>query len=406
MELVSKLRSIPWSRNFTLFAVASFISGAGNALIPIAFSVESLRVDSSGVGIAFVMLALWIGRFIGMLGYRKATPYNLKVTMIYADSVRLCAQVGLLIYILHSPNSILAMALSALLYGIASSYFLPANFQLIPKITDEKYREEANSVLSILGDIYSIVGPLTGASLIIFLGFEAVLLIDSISFLVAILLISLIKISPPASKPESSSSRKGQEQHPKLTLNFPSWALNGLKSWFFVSVAIGFLGVAAPAIVIQNHSEGSWAFIATSIAVGSLLGSVSTLGGFLKNKRWQAVHCCCLVLLPAQLVAVSSNIPTVLIAFCALLGALATTASGIKWDTITQNGLNERELSCFASADQMVTNTAIPLGMMLFGLASYLSLTGYFIGAIVICVFGSVWFIRASIGNNTELIHD
>lgn len=54
---------------FLIGAVLS--SGASRALIPIAFAIETVRVESRGWGMAIVLSALWTGRFLGMLMYKK-----------------------------------------------------------------------------------------------------------------------------------------------------------------------------------------------------------------------------------------------------------------------------------------------------------------------------------------------
>ncbi|EDK28758.1 MFS transporter [Vibrio sp. 10N.261.52.A1] len=409
MSLVSTLKAIEWNRNFTLFAAASFASGAGNALIPIAFSIESFNISPSGVGIALVMLALWLGRFLGMLIYRKLAITALKQTMIIADITRLLAQFGLLLYILIGTNTILAMVISAFVYGLGSSFYLPASFQLIPSITSVENREQANSILAILGDIYSIVGPLSGATLALLLGFEVVLIIDSITFLIAIGLIYAIRLVPnsEATNEPNPEERKGKSSV-RLTLkSLPDWSTNGLKSWFFVSICLGFLGVAGPAMVIANHSENGWAFVATCIAIGSLVGSTGMLSGRFKHLTWKRVHFLCLILLSIQAIVMSSTLPIVVIVVCAMFGACATTMSGIKWDTVTQTYLTENQLPVFASSDQMVTNTGVPLGMVLFGITSHFGVSNYGMFAVVTTVVLSFWYIRSGSPNSVQdLAHD
>ena len=259
-------------------------------------------------------------------------------------------------------------------------------------------------LLALLGDIYSIIGPLTGASLVLLLGFEAVLLFDSLTFLIAIGLISLLQLTPKVVSDSDPLLETHQDISNTHSGSLPVWSINGLKSWFFVSICLGFLGVAGPAMVIPNHSEHAWALIATCIAIGSLFGSTSILSGRFKFLEWNRIHLICLCFLPLQLVAVSSTLPAGLIAISALLGACSTTMSGIKWDSVTQTRLTANQLPHFASSDQMVTNTGIPIGMVLFGVTSHFGFSDYALMAIVSTVALSYWFIRA--GMPQELVLD
>ncbi|GAL13838.1 hypothetical protein JCM19233_4845 [Vibrio astriarenae] len=55
----------------------------------------------------------------------------------------------------------------------------------------------------------------------------------------------------------------------------------------------------------------------------------------------------------------------------------------------------------------MVTNTAIPLGMVLFGVTSHFGISDYGIVLVVITVVLSCWFIRSGESETPqELSHD
>lgn len=178
---------------FKWLILASIISGAGNALIPVAFAIESIRIEASGWGISAVLMALWGGRFLGLWGYRHfAEKYNAVALMIAADGVKIAAQCGLLLWIYAMGNSILAMAVSSFVYGLAAAFFMPSMFVAIPTMIPESIRSEANSWLSVTGDIYGIVGPLMGSVVVIVLGFEAVLLFDIVTFLISLICLLLL----------------------------------------------------------------------------------------------------------------------------------------------------------------------------------------------------------------------
>ena len=186
--------------------------------------------------------ALWSGRFLGMQGYLKLRLTQLKLVMIVADLVRLIAQFGLMVYLMLATNSILAMSISAFVYGLASSFYLPSSFQLIPKMIRRDSLEQANSVLAMLVDVYNILGPLAGVSLVLFLGFKAVLLFDSVTFLIAVVLVSAVTLTYTNPELDPSPAAQVTSGNPSVLapdVSLPTWSVNGLKSWFFVSVCIG-----------------------------------------------------------------------------------------------------------------------------------------------------------------------
>ncbi len=382
------------NRNFRLFAGASLVSGAGNSLVPIAFAIESVSVEPSGWGISLVLILLWSGKFIGMLYYKKyGSVYNPIVIMITSDVFRIIAQSGLLLWIIMAKNNIYVMAASALLYGIAASFFNPSSFVAIPAIIPEEDRVEANALMSFAGDIYSVIGPLAGTSLVLWLGFPAVLLFDTFTFLVSLVLLFSIFLCNKRScsgqpiKPQVAVEVHSAQGvfHPKFLL--PQWTLWGLLSWFGISLLTGFIGVAGPTFIIANYSEVIWAVLAVCIALGSLLGSAASLLGYLKKLSWQHLQLLCSLGLCIQIVALisaKSFSMIVLLGVCGFLASLFATASGIRWDSICQSAFTGGNLHRFSSLDQMVITTAIPLGLVLFGFSSALQITTFIVYLIVV----------------------
>ena len=154
---------------------AALVSGIGDALIPIAFAIESHRVEPSGWGFTLVLLSLWLGRLLGMIIVRHTKPAANPVSvMIASDVVRFSAQIGLFIWlILHADHNseaivtITAFSISSGIYGLATAFIQPARFTAMARIIPSKHRTQANSWMSIFGDILSIVGPLVSSIIMI-----------------------------------------------------------------------------------------------------------------------------------------------------------------------------------------------------------------------------------------------
>lgn len=109
--------------DFRLIAIASLISGVGSALIPIAFAIETIRIEPKGWGMACVLIALWVGRFIGIFMYKRfGFKLHPLVIMIWSSLVMGLAQLGLILWMYFFENSILAMSVSSF------SYRLPQHF--------------------------------------------------------------------------------------------------------------------------------------------------------------------------------------------------------------------------------------------------------------------------------------
>ncbi len=381
---------------FRRIVIAALVSGLGDALIPIAFAIESHRVEPSGWGFTTVLLSLWIGRFAGMFIVRRSKPSANPVrVMIASDIVRFAAQIGLLIWLLlratHGdvgPVTISAFAISAGVYGIATAFFQPARFTSIPLIVPPEHLGHANSWLSILGDSLAIAGPLAGSMILLSNGFKAVLLIDSISFLIGIALLMGIKITRTD---PTIATMLHDDQEPTDTVAddvaLPGWVNIGLITWLFTSLTIGLLGVAGPTFVIDRNSALVWAVTAACMAIGSLVGSsASLLFDSVKSTRWEYLQLmCCLGLAAEVLCFLFVSIPVV-VWISGFVGSALVTVSGIRWDTLGQSVGSDAQIHAFAVRDQIVNTIGIPAGMLVFGLSTVFNSSTVVVTAVAVVV--------------------
>lgn len=371
--------------NFRRLVVAAFVSGLGDALIPIAFAIESHRIEPTGWGLTVVLLSLWIGRFSGMFMVQRSGPASNPVrVMMASDVVRFAAQTGLLIWLVlrdgHGDSAgvtIAALAVSSGVYGIATAYFQPARFTAIPRIVPFEHHGHANAWLSIFSDVFAIAGPLAGSVIVLSIGFDAVLLIDAISFLIGIFLLASIKIThaDPAADAMASDDRELTDAGtPAGAVSLPHWVNVGLGTWLFVALTIGLLGVAGPTLVIDRNSVSIWAATAACMAIGSLVGSTSSLLGVVKAVPWKYLQFLCCLGLAAQLMCFLFISTPVVVWASGFVGAALVTVSAIRWDTLGQSVGSDAQIHAFAARDQTVNTVGIPAGMLVFGIAGVLEL--------------------------------
>ena len=150
---------------------------------------------------------------------------------------------------------------------------------------------------------------------------------------------------------------------------------------------IGAMAVSGPAAVLPERGSGTWAALATCMAVGSLAG---TLIAAATNLSWRsagvavgistAVQACMLALY-----AVSGTGVSIVLLFAAFtVGPLVVTSSGIIWTTALQSSLDHGSLARFSSVDQFLSSAAVPVGMILAGIVPTGSVTA------IVLVLGSV----------------
>ena len=365
--------------DFRLLAGASLVSGASRALIPIAFAVETVRVEPQGWGMASVLSALWAGRFFGLLVYKRlGYRFQAFAIMIGAALVMCLAQAGLFAWISLSANSIMAMSVSAFVYGVAAAFYFPSMFVAIPMVTTQSTRTQANSVLSMIGDVYAIIGPLLGVSLVLVFGFNLVLVFDAVTLLMAATLIGVLytRHGVQGAQATQQPAKGGGQTALEATDTLPTWAYLGFLSWFFCAVAIGLAGAAGPTMIMAYHSATAWAQVATAMAAGSLVGSAASLMGLARRVPWPLLHGFCGAGLAVQLFVVSTPVTVWLVCLAGSVGAASASASGIRWDTLGLSGFTGMRLHGFASLDQFAQTAGIPAGILLFGISGAMDMRG------------------------------
>ncbi|MFD0268846.1 MFS transporter [Streptomyces sp. NPDC127106] len=375
-------------RRFATFFAGNVISKLGDAAVPVAFSLAAYQVSGSAAGITWVLLSLWGARFFMVAaGGRIADRHDRIKVMIGADVLRIAAQGGLaLLFVGLLPVANWHLCLSAALYGVGTALYNPAQIGLTPELVPEDRLQDANGLLSLVADVSFLLGPALAGVLMGTVGFTWVLWIDVASFaLNLVLLLRLARIHTPARRTrtdtpaaadhaEAEAEAEGARFRDAFAVmaRFP-WFGVGMALWFVVSFGIGLTAVAGPVIAVESlGGTGAWSVLATCIAIGSLLGSLSVISAS-KQHPWRAAAI--VVTLGAVLeftaLILRDQLPTLVIGACFALCALATAACGIVWDTAYQSEIPERYLSRVGSVDNFVNAVGVPLGMLAGGLLTH-----------------------------------
>ena len=357
------------AKNLVLAVVASAL---GDGLIPTAFAIQSFKLDSSGRLLTFVLIALWSAKLISSLALDKIpTPVFPARIMVLSDFGRALAQVGLLVYLLLFANFWgPALIISSFLCGFFAPWFGPNRFSLLASILTGEERRKINSLLSAIGDALFLAGPLLGSALTLGLGFKAVLVIDTFTFVISMAFIAsywnVRSKSGQQEAPEEKTAEPSPEKAAIPHIRLPRWAVHGLVTWLIVATTIGFIGSAAPTSVMDRFSEATWGWIASIGAAGSLLGSLLSSFPMWKKVHWNLLQIALCAAYAGHLLALFLSSSIYVIAIATSLSGALTAISGITWDVLGQELPSDDLVNRFAVRDQIVNTVGIPVGMLLF----------------------------------------
>lgn len=370
---------------FRLLYAGCLASAITDGLIPIAFAVEVLRLSDSPWALSYVLIGLWVGQVaITPLSGRMAARHNPLQVMIYADAIRIAAQAGLVTALLLANNSIPAMTISAVIYGLGSGFYRPAQQTALPILIESSLLVKANASFSAAADLGLIFGPALGLIAVQSIGFMGVLIADCVSFglnIAALLWLLAIRhsgqdqhspttegnenLSPEAN--EVATDTAGTVRTAWIVATRDRFLGASLLFWTIASALIGMIAVDAPTRIIDELGRPtSWAIISTVMAVSSLVGSLAA--GFGSRLRYPIGVAATATLLMLQLTLILQGFhggigQELFTYFVFGAGALMTTWTGIQWTTAVQQRLERVELARFSAVKATLTGVGVPLGM-------------------------------------------
>lgn len=253
----------------------------------------------------------------------------------------------------------------------------------------------ANALVAMVADLSVLAGPALAVVLLETTGFVWILVFDSVTFAMNLLALMYARRSA-GDRPADADSPAGGEPFRRAgnggavraTLAEMPWLGWSVGLWFAVSVAIGVVAVAGPALTVARTGEGGyWAALATGMALAGLAGSVSVAAGQ-PRAGWRFTSFSLGVAVAVELVAIAGYARgsagyAVLFAGC-LIAGWAVSVAGIIWQSLVQVALPTRALGGFSSVEGFVNAAGVPAGMIIGGLA--LAAGGFGFAAVAIAL--------------------
>ena len=272
MRVVTRRQLAPLALpGFRYLLYATLGSSLGTLIAGIALAIDVKDTTNSGPWVAAVLVveflpAVIVGLFLGPLLDRLER----RSLMICADLVR--AVVFAALPFASNVETIVALAFVA---GLATGFFRPAVYAGVPNLVPEKQLPEANALLQIVENASWAVGPLIGGLLVAGAGPNAAYWINSLSFVVSVVL--LRRIAPEKLQSERALTRGHWRDlgdgFVAVVRSRPLLAV--LVAWGLGNLAIGAANVAEIFIAKNTFHAGDvgYGLLYSAIGAGLVLGS-------------------------------------------------------------------------------------------------------------------------------------
>ncbi|MCU1380494.1 MAG: putative transporter [Acidimicrobiales bacterium] len=250
-------------RSFALLFAGTAVNAIGSwtALIAL-WGFATFRFDVGAGKVVLVILAWSIpaalaGPFAGV----PIDRYGPKRVLMTADALGVVAALAMLLA--HSYEDLIWCGI---LMGLAKAFSQPAAASLPPRVVDDADLVPANALLGAAGDSAIVFGPLVATGAIALWGFHAAFVIDALTYVVAIVAVSTLRLRPLAPTARESFRRELAEGY-RLTARNPALLLTMALSTA-VYLTWGSFAVVEPLYVRDVLGESTTVFALLQVAFG------------------------------------------------------------------------------------------------------------------------------------------
>jgi len=401
-------RRVLSNRSFSLLWAGQLVSQSGDFIFDVAaiWYVLQLTGDPFKVGVAVATILL-PAIFIGPIAGVYLDRFNRRDVMLASNLVQ--SAVAGLIGVLYSLGSLNFLVLLVMLFVLNSGaqFVRPAVTAMVPGITEKKDLSTANSLFSLSTSVNQVAGYGIGGIIVLALGVAVPFYYDSLTFLFAAAMLSLITRSLGAIPKGVHDPNSLSSDHVSFTEKFVQ-GLRFIRSSKFliqlviVGLVVNFFGAGIFALLapyaknVISGNAGTYGAILTTYSVGAVIGSVLVGKLQLRNNVGKMLFA---GVIGQGLVIVGIGFTTVLFLALALsfaIGVLQTMVN-VPITVLVQTRVPGDMLGrVFSSLVALLTIVAPVSSALAGGLATSISIGGTFLvfgGLIVLaCTLGYLFF--------------
>jgi len=279
-------RRVLSNRPFSLLWAGQLVSQSGDFIFDVAaiWYVLQLTGDPFKVGVAVATILL-PAIFIGPIAGVYLDRFNRRDVMLASNLVQ--AAVAGMIGVLYSLGSLNFLVLLVMLFVLNSGaqFVRPAVTAMVPGITEKEDLSTANSLFSLSTSVNQVAGYGIGGIVVLALGVAVPFYYDSLTFLLAAAMLSLITRSLGAIPSGVHDTTSLSSDHVSFREKFVQGLrfIRGSKfliQLVIVGLVVNFFGAGIFALLapysknVIGGNAGTYGAILTTYSVGAVIGSV------------------------------------------------------------------------------------------------------------------------------------
>ena len=385
-------------RNFRYLFASSTISGLGDGISVVALVFAVLQVSDSAIALGLVLAARQVADAAIVLAagvWADRLPRHIVLIAVALVQGTVQAITGSLV--ISGSATIWMLVVLQGVYGLAEGFYLPASTGLIPATVSKGRLQQANALLGLSRNATRIVGPAIGGAIVAAGSPGSALLLDSVSFFAAALLLVPLRLPARddvvAAKSFFADMRQGWNEFRRQTWIWTTIVFFGIGNFAFASY-----WVLGPVIAKRDLGGApAWAALTAAFAAGAIVGGVLAIK--IRPKKPLAAACMASWVFLLQPLGMGLGLPLGVLIVFSLIAGCGLAIHITLWFTVFQQNVPEESLSRVSSYDSFGSFVLLPLGAALAGpIAAVIGIHETLIGAaIVIAITEAIVFAQPSV---------
>lgn len=342
------------------------VSAIGSALIPVTLAFAVLRAGGGAVELGYVLASGAITQ-VALLPFGGVWSDRLprKTVIIAANAVSALIYTGMGLLIFSGSAREWQFIALSVVSAAAKAFLRPATSGLVAQTVPAAELQPANALLSLSSSVPMVGGPAVAGALAALAGPGWAFVIDGVSFLAAIALMTPIPAVSARRSDEPNRLWHDLAVGGREVAQTP-WLWRNLVSHGVWNLGFGMLFVVGPAMMIKHSHIAGWAAVSTAAAFGSVTGALVAL--HVKAKRPLVTGN--LAMLPGALpfVALLAGAPGLIVAAGAALACAGLDVLNALWDATLQRLVPSDRLARVTSYDWVISLCTTPVSYLAAGI--------------------------------------
>jgi len=278
---------------FTIVWLGQIVSVLASNMSGFALTIWAFQKTGSATVLGLIQLSftlpfLLISPFAGAMVDR----YNRKLMMMVSDLGAVLATSGILILNAAGHLEIWHMCVASVFYGLSATFQWPAYMAAISTMVPKEQYGRANGMMSLIDSGPGVFSPILAGALLPIIGLTGILVIDVVTFFLAIGALLIVHVPQPELTQEGQAGKGSLLKEAVFGFKY-IFARRSLLSLLLVIMCLNLVGglsqsLFAPMVLLRtDNNSASLGAVQSAFAVGGVVGSliVSAWGGFKKRIR-------------------------------------------------------------------------------------------------------------------------